>query len=164
MFSCVWGVNILNLTDTAHYLTLTVIILLRCTVESVDLAVIESCRSSLLQLWQKLVQAATRDQWDLASICIHRCQEPFSRVAGSFSNEFFHDTPRPSPGLGGYNTSLLAHPEGPDRGDVVPDLLPFANPDMSSECNEYLWDALWYGVDETGNHSSDGVALDALQT
>jgi hypothetical protein len=137
-------------------------------VESADRAGVESCKSSLTRLWNKLHEAATRDQWDLANICIARCEEPLTRVAGPLNNNDNNSSsPRalhPPSELSGNNADELLNLDGPILGDLVPDLLPFSNPDMSFESSEFPWEALWYGLDGTGNHSSDGMNLDSFQT
>ncbi|THC88508.1 hypothetical protein EYZ11_012042 [Aspergillus tanneri] len=136
---------------TAHHLILTVIILLRCTVESTEKIVVESCKSGLRRLWTKLQNAAEDDGWDLGNICITQCAESVSKILGTSAelcrtqkeqrleaDVFERTEPANSPARA---------PRGTGNGmatELVPDILPFANPDISFD-NQ--WDmGLWYGL------------------
>ncbi|KAH8427448.1 fungal specific transcription factor domain-containing protein [Aspergillus melleus] len=150
---------------TAHHLILTVIILLRCTVESTDKAIINSCKTNLSRLWTKLHEAAERDGWDLASICISQCGESVSKILNNASEvrgvpkeqpdepHALEDVEGPAPvdlsGLGMSGSGLPA--------DLLPDILPFSNPDLSFD-NQ--WDVgSWYGLGwmDIDNISYEGV-------
>ncbi|KAL4920175.1 fungal-specific transcription factor domain-containing protein [Aspergillus aurantiobrunneus] len=117
---------------TAHHLILTVIILLRCTVESSEPTVADKCRADLDRFWTKL-QTAAKDGWDLANICITQCAESVSKIlAMSASSTVAVDSIELGP-------SALLEPSYVGSGtpmhyiapDLMPDILPFSNPDMS---------------------------------
>ncbi|OJJ59006.1 hypothetical protein ASPSYDRAFT_58196 [Aspergillus sydowii CBS 593.65] len=119
---------------TAHHLILTVIILLRCTVESREPVVAEKCRTDLDRFWKKL-QAAAKDGWDLANICITQFAESVSKIlsmSASSSTTVAVDALQAGPSV------LLEPPEGRNgipmqyiAPDLFPDILPYSNPDMS---------------------------------
>lgn len=153
--------------DTTHHLILTIIILLRCTVESTDKTIINSCKASLSRLWAKLHQAAEHDGWDLASICISQCEESVSKILNNVS-----ETTRPQKeqlvephSLEHIEGSTPLDPSGLGLGangngiptDLLPDILPFSNPDISFD-NQ--WDVgPWYGLGwmDIDNISYEGV-------
>ncbi|KAL4781627.1 fungal-specific transcription factor domain-containing protein [Aspergillus varians] len=118
---------------TAHHLILTVIIILRCTVESSEPIVADKCRTDLDRFWTKL-QSAAKDGWDLANICITQCAESVSKIlAMSVSST----APTVDPIEVG-PSALLETPDGESgipmhyiAPDLMPDILPFSNPDMS---------------------------------
>ncbi|KAL2851961.1 fungal-specific transcription factor domain-containing protein [Aspergillus pseudoustus] len=125
---------------TAHHLILTVIILLRCTVESPEPTIAEKCRTDLDRLWTKL-QSAANDGWDLANICITRCAESVSKIlAMSVPNLSSSATAVTAVDPIEIGPSALL--ELPDLGsgspmhhhiapEMMPDILPFSNPDIS---------------------------------
>ncbi|KAL4870092.1 hypothetical protein BDV12DRAFT_207991 [Aspergillus spectabilis] len=118
---------------TAHHLILTVIILLRCTVESPEPFVADKCRADLDRFWTKL-QTAAKDGWDLANICITQCAESVSKILAmsASSTATAIDAIEVGP------SALLEFPN-PESGmpmhyiapELMPDILPFSNPDMS---------------------------------
>ncbi|KAL2825172.1 hypothetical protein BDW59DRAFT_74865 [Aspergillus cavernicola] len=117
---------------TAHHLILAVIILLRCTVESEPL-VADKCRSDLDRLWTKL-QTAAKEGWDLANICIAQCAESVSKILtmSASSTATAVDAIEVGP------TAILEYPD-PESGmpmqyiapEMMPDILPFSNPELS---------------------------------
>ncbi|KAL5338760.1 hypothetical protein BJX70DRAFT_408543 [Aspergillus crustosus] len=118
---------------TAHHLILTVIILLRRSVESHEAIVADRCRSDLDRLWTKL-QMAAKDGWDLANICITQCAESVSKILAMSASSTTPAVDAIEVGP----TALLEYPE-PGSGtplqlvapEFIPDILPFSNPDMS---------------------------------
>ncbi|KAL2872815.1 transcription factor domain-containing protein [Aspergillus lucknowensis] len=118
---------------TAHHLILTVIILLRCTVESPEPIVADKCRADLDRFWTKL-QTAAKDGWDLANICITQCAESVSKIL-TMSASSAGTTVEP------VEVGPSALFEFPDREsgtpmyyiapELMPDILPFSNPDIS---------------------------------
>ncbi|KAI9930443.1 hypothetical protein ASPWEDRAFT_109223 [Aspergillus wentii DTO 134E9] len=151
---------------TAHHLILTVIILLRCTIESVDKNVAESCKLSLRKFWVKLQDAAENDGWDLASICISRCVGFVSKILDASSdsqknnnNHTIENQPTNTTPLNPQAYQAGIHDNIPDLTGLVPDILPFSNPDLSFE-NQWgsLWDGLgWMGVDDLSSYEfNDG--------
>ncbi|KAL3462862.1 fungal-specific transcription factor domain-containing protein [Aspergillus heterothallicus] len=123
---------------TAHHLILTVIIILRCTVESPEPTIAEKCRTDLDRLWTKL-HAAAKDGWDLANICIKQCAESVSKIlAMSMSTSSSAAVATAVDPIEIGPSALL---ELPDVGsgspmhfiapELIPDILPFSNPDIS---------------------------------
>lgn len=80
---------------TAHLLASAAMVLLRCTVETVDVIASIACRRSLESLRRRLRTARDVDEWDLADIFLSQCDEPISRILGhnevQVSNESNHD-------------------------------------------------------------------------
>lgn len=145
------------------------IILLRCTVESTEKAIITSCKSSLTRLWTKLHEAAEHDGWDLASICISQCEESVSKILHTASDtqglpKEQYVEPRSIDNVQGKSPVDSSLPEqgmyGNGNGmstDLLPDILPFSNPDLSFD---HQWDAgPWYGLGwmDIDNISYEGV-------
>ncbi|KAE8393677.1 fungal-specific transcription factor domain-containing protein [Aspergillus alliaceus] len=132
---------------TAHHLILTVIILLRCTVESTDKAIISTCKTSLQNLWTKL-QSAAEDGWDLATMCISQCKESVVKVLdGSVSDMKGNKSVAGESLQEDYGRVVPAQDDGRSPvlsgGELLPDILPFSNPDISFD-NQ--WDVgSWYG-------------------
>lgn len=70
-------------TDTAHLLASSAMILLRCTIETTDRSISESCKKSLSSLQSRLRAAKEQQEWDLADIFLGQCDEPISRVTAA---------------------------------------------------------------------------------
>ncbi|KAL3474945.1 hypothetical protein BJX99DRAFT_247867 [Aspergillus californicus] len=123
---------------TAHHLILTVIILLRCTIESEPL-VADKCRADLDRLWNKL-HIAAKDGWDLANICITQCADSVSKILSMSTSS----TATAADAIEFGPTAILEYPD-PDSGmpmqyiapELMPDILPFSNPELSFDDN---WD------------------------
>ncbi|OKO96509.1 hypothetical protein PENSUB_10684 [Penicillium subrubescens] len=137
--------------DSAHHLTFTFIILLRCTIEASDATVTESCKTSLVQFWAKLQDAAENESWDLAVMCISRCGESMSKVM-SYLNAQGNKQAASNDGVTQGAGSVS---EGVDRqgasdsaisglGELIPDALPFSNLDLLFENSA---DTFWSGLD-----------------
>ncbi|KAF3393794.1 hypothetical protein F1880_004779 [Penicillium rolfsii] len=141
------------LVYTAHHLTFTFIILLRCTIEASDAAVAESCKASLVQFWAKLQDAAENDGWDLAAMCISRCGEAMSKVM-SYSNSHGNKQAASNDGVAqgadsvpeGVNRHRASNAEISGLGDSIPNALPFSNLDLLFENSA---DTFWSGLDFT---------------
>ncbi|KAE8139974.1 fungal-specific transcription factor domain-containing protein [Aspergillus pseudotamarii] len=151
---------------TAHHLILTVIILLRCTIESTDKTTISTCKTSLQYLWTKL-QTAADEGWDLATMCISQCKESVSKVLDS--------DVRGTNIVGGEQQQLHLQQGGDGRllpiqgdgrspatqsvggGELLPDILPFSNPDISFD-NQWdlgsLYGLGWMGMDGFGAYEA----------
>ncbi|THX28023.1 hypothetical protein D6D12_05110 [Aureobasidium pullulans] len=84
-----------NITDTAHLLASSAMILLRCTVETTDTLARETCKQSLESLRKRLRSARDEDDWDLADIFLNQCDEPISRVIGKLDNPASSSTAAP---------------------------------------------------------------------
>ncbi|KAJ0422882.1 fungal-specific transcription factor domain-containing protein [Aspergillus carlsbadensis] len=125
---------------TAHHLILTVIILLRCTVESPEPAIAEKCRTDLNRFWTKL-QLAAKDGWDLANICITQCAESVSKILAMSMPASSSSTASAATAVDPIEVGPSALLELPDVGsgspmhfiapELMPDILPFSNPDIS---------------------------------
>ncbi|KAF7593003.1 hypothetical protein BBP40_012162 [Aspergillus hancockii] len=150
---------------TAHHLILTIIILLRCTIESTDKIIISSTKTSLRHLWMKLQTAAAEDGWDLATLCIAQCKESVSKVLDvSFSSSEARGSK--STGVEQHREAALEGPDGGGRGQswvsrelMVRDILPFSNPDISfdNQWDMESWYGLgWMGMDEFGTYEGVG--------
>ncbi|KAE8379923.1 fungal-specific transcription factor domain-containing protein [Aspergillus bertholletiae] len=164
---------------TAHHLILTVIILLRCTIESTDKPIISACKTSLQHLWTKL-QAAAEEGWDLATVCISQCKESVSKVLDGDvrganivggGNQHHHQYQQNQQELHQQQVGdgALFPIQGSGRSpalqnlggaELLPDILPFSNPDISFD-NQWdlgsLYGLGWMGMDgfgvyEAGNH------------
>lgn len=140
-----------RLKDTAHHLTFTFIILLRCTIEASDAAVTESCKASLIQFWAKLQDAAENDGWDLAAMCITRCGESMSKVMSYLNAQGKHVASNDGVMQGVGSDPEVVDPDSTARsndisglGELVPDALPFSNLDLLFENSA---DTFWSGLD-----------------
>jgi hypothetical protein len=139
-------------TDTAHHLTFTFIILLRCTVEASDAAISESCKTSLIQFWAKLHDAAENDSWDLATMCIARCGESMSKVISYLNaqgNKHVESKDALAQGTGTVREELdrqnaAGSSEMSGLEELAPDALPFSNLDLLFENSA---DTFWSGLD-----------------
>ncbi len=139
--------------DTAHHLTFTFIILLRCTIEASDAAVTESCKTSLVQFWAKLQHAAENEGWDLAAMCIARCGESMSKVMGylnAHGNTQVVSTDGVQGGAGpdleviDRQNAVTTSGDNSGLGELGSDALPFSNLDLLFENSA---DTFWSGLD-----------------
>lgn len=73
----------LTTIDTAHLLVSATTILLRCLLESTDLATKKDCAAKLLRLQRRLETAREASEWDLADFCLERCTEPIHKIAAA---------------------------------------------------------------------------------
>ncbi|KAE8335657.1 hypothetical protein BDV24DRAFT_171147 [Aspergillus arachidicola] len=153
---------------TAHHLILTVIILLRCTIESTDKTIISTCKTSLQHLWTKL-QTAAEDGWDLATMCISQCKESVSKVLDNDvrgTNIVGGELQQLHLQQGGAGDGRLLPIQGEGRspamqsvggGELLPDILPFSNPDISFD-NQWdlgsLYGLGWMGMDGFGAYEA----------
>ncbi|QMW30216.1 hypothetical protein G4B84_005551 [Aspergillus flavus NRRL3357] len=153
---------------TAHHLILTVIIFLRCTIESTDKTIISTCKTSLQHLWTKL-QTTAEDGWDLATMCISQCKESVSKVLDSDvrgANVVGGEQQQLHLQQGGAGDGKLLPNQGEGRspamqsmgaGELLPDILPFSNPDISFD-NQWdlgsLYGLGWMGMDGFGAYEA----------
>lgn len=72
---------LLTTLDTAHLLVSATTILLRCLLESTDLATKKECATKLVRLLRRLETAREASEWDLADFCLERCTEPINKIA-----------------------------------------------------------------------------------
>jgi hypothetical protein len=117
-----------------------VIILLRCTVESPEPAIAEKCRTDLDRFWTKL-QSAAKDGWDLANICITQCAESVSKILAMSVSAFSSSAAAAATAVDPIEVGPSALLELPDVAsgspmhfialELMPDILPFSNPDIS---------------------------------
>lgn len=68
---------------TAHLLVSATTILLRCLLESTDLATKKECATKLVRLQHRLETAREASEWDLADFCLERCTEPINKIAAA---------------------------------------------------------------------------------
>ncbi|KAM0714007.1 hypothetical protein Q7P37_010971 [Cladosporium fusiforme] len=67
----------------SHLLVSATTILLRCTIESPDPAVRQTCLQRLRSFFAHLLWAKEACSWDLADFTLERCQEPFEKIAAA---------------------------------------------------------------------------------
>ncbi|KAF9892150.1 hypothetical protein FE257_002556 [Aspergillus nanangensis] len=150
---------------TSYHLILTVIILLRCIVESTDKAIVKSCKTSLRRFWTKLQNAAENEGWDLADICIAQCADSVSKILNNSvelrANQKNHPIDNPPPGQIDISPSAVPSLAPGIASDlVVPDILPFSNPDISFDNN---WDfGSLYGLGWIDNGMDPDSAYEGL--
>lgn len=68
---------------TAHLLVSATTILLRCLLESADLATKRECALKLVSLKKHLQIARDESAWDLADFCLERCSGPINKIAAA---------------------------------------------------------------------------------
>lgn len=133
------------------------IILLRCIVESTDKAIAQSCKTSLRRFWTKLQNAAENDGWDLADICIAQCADSVSKIlSGNVDMRSNHKDQQIElqPLDQAEGSSGMTPGAGGTISDLMPDILPFSNPDISFD-NQ--WDVgSWYGLGWMGSGMDAG--------
>lgn len=85
---------------TAHLLVSATTILLRCLLESTDLAAKKDCAGKLLRLKRRLETARQASEWDLADFCLERCSEPINKIASAMGiltdQPLLHSTTEPA--------------------------------------------------------------------
>ncbi|GIZ36697.1 hypothetical protein CKM354_000016500 [Cercospora kikuchii] len=68
---------------SSHFLVSTIIMLLRCMIESHDPDQLSRCTSKLIQFRQTLQDARANYGWDIADMCLERCSDAIERVTRS---------------------------------------------------------------------------------
>ncbi|KAH6614168.1 fungal-specific transcription factor domain-containing protein [Boeremia exigua] len=125
---------------TSYLLVTAATILLRCTIESSDLATKKTCVTKLVAFRDRLRAARDTLQWDLADFCLERCDEPIQKIADAIG---------PTP-------SHLATADVTDQTLGSPSTEPHWTPlDLSSTSDlflpvdslDYPWETLWDGIE-----------------
>lgn len=125
---------------TSYLLVTSATILLRCTIESNDLATKRSCVAKLVAFQDRLRTARDTSQWDLADFCLERCDGPIQKIADAMgissrrtlAVESIDQTTVPASGEP--NLSTLGSP-------VLDDLL------LPIDSLDYPWETLWDGME-----------------
>jgi hypothetical protein len=125
---------------TSYLLVTSATILLRCVIESSDLAVKRTCVTRLVAFKNRLRTARDTLQWDLADFCLERCDDPIQKLADAMGIPANH-VPAVTP-------AEEVIPLFPRDSDFIP-----SDPGVTSDLFlpidslDYPWETLWDGME-----------------
>jgi hypothetical protein len=102
------------MSDTSSHLTVAATLLLRCTLQEDDPAVVEKCITDVRRLQELLEKAKAEYGWDLGDTCVAHCKSYTERILAGGRTKPTSLTPNPDgistsqPGLNDSTGTLMS--------------------------------------------------------
>ncbi|KAJ8109449.1 hypothetical protein OPT61_g7453 [Boeremia exigua] len=124
---------------TSYLLVTAATILLRCTIESKDLTMKNTCATKLIAFRDRLRVARNTLQWDLADFCLERCDEPIQKIADAIGIPQSHLTTAT-------NTEDTTMPLSSEPNWDTVDLPSTSDLFLPMDSLDYPWETMWDGI------------------
>lgn len=125
---------------TSYLLVTSATILLRCAIESPEVADKKFCVTNLVAFRDRLRAAHDILQWDLADFCLERCDEPIQKMADALGVDSGHMSEPQALSQANVPSTEGSDPYANDTVSINDLLLPLDSLD-------YPWETLWDGME-----------------